>query len=149
MSPSEFDAWRAASIASYADDVARATGRDVTDTTAQANDQFVALLPMGLDTERSWLMRVIDSDESDVGFLWIGPHPDSPAKAYIYDIAIDEEHRGRGLGRAAMLAAEQLCRDAGIPEIGLNVFGFNETARRLYDSLGYRVVATRMTKKLD
>ena len=47
-----------------------------------------------------------------------------------------------------MLAAEHLVGEAGITEIGLNVFGFNERARRLYDSLGYRVVATQMTKSV-
>ncbi len=149
ISLAEFDAWRATSIASYANDVALATGRDATETLAEAHRQFADLLPDGLQTKRTWLMRVLDADGSDAGFLWIGPHPDSAGKAYVYDIAINEDQRGRGLGRAAMLAAEQVCRDAGIAEIGLNVFGFNDSARRLYDSLGYRVVATRMTKQLD
>ena len=65
------------------------------------------------------------------------------------DIEIHEPWRHRGFGRAAMVAAEQIVRDAGTGEIGLNVFGFNEPARRLYDSLGYRVVATQMTKRLE
>jgi len=47
-----------------------------------------------------------------------------------------------------MVAAEDVVRRAGLSELGLNVFGFNEAARRLYDSLGYRVVATQMTKTL-
>jgi ribosomal protein S18 acetylase RimI-like enzyme len=67
----------------------------------------------------------------------------------VYDIEIHERRRHRGFGWAAMVAAEDLVRDAGIGEIGLNVFGFNEAARRLYDSLGYRVVATQMTKRLE
>ena len=149
MSVAEFEAWRETSIESYANDVAQATGRDPALVVAQAADQFRELLPDGLDTQRTWIMRVLDSGGSDVGFLWIGPHPDGADKAYVYDIAIDENQRGRGLGRATMIAAEGICRDAGVAEIGLSVFGFNNTARTLYDSLGYRVVATRMTKRLD
>ena len=48
-----------------------------------------------------------------------------------------------------MIAVESLVKEAGETEIGLNVFGFNEAARRLYDSLGYRVVATVMTKTIQ
>ncbi len=48
-----------------------------------------------------------------------------------------------------MIAVESLVKEAGVTEIMLNVFGFNEPARRLYASLGYRVVATTMTKTID
>ena len=62
---------------------------------------------------------------------------------------IDEARRGEGLGRAAMLAAEQVAREAGWSALGLNVFGHNPRARGLYDSLGYEVAATTMAKPLD
>ena len=48
-----------------------------------------------------------------------------------------------------MMAVESLVKEAGETEIGLTVFGFNEPARHLYDSLGYRVVATVMTKTIQ
>lgn len=66
----------------------------------------------------------------------------------MFEIEIGRQHRGRGLGRAAMSAAEDLVRAAGLSEISLNVFGFNAPARGRYDSLGYRVVSTAMTKSL-
>jgi ribosomal protein S18 acetylase RimI-like enzyme len=69
--------------------------------------------------------------------------------AYVFDIAIEEAERGKGLGRATMLAAEEYVRRQGQAEIGLNVFGFNEPARALYESLGYHVVAVQMRKQLD
>ena len=79
-----------------------------------------------------------------------------PVKYYItamlfivFDIEIVADARGRGLGRSAMLAAERFALDLGRKTIGLNVFGPNERARRLYDSLGYQVVSTSMTKHLD
>ncbi len=148
MTAAEFVSWRATSVATYAADIAAASGRPVEQVEPRAAAQFDELLPGGLDTPRTWLLRVLDEAGTDVGVLWLGPQPDRDDALYVYDIHLDPEHRGRGLGRAAMTAAEQIARSAGVTEIGLQVFGFNETARRLYDSLGYRVVATRMTKSL-
>lgn len=148
MTAAEFASWRTASVASYAAHTAAASGRPVEETAPRAAADFDRLLAEGLETPRTWLLRVLDGAGTDVGVLWLGPQPDRDDALYVFDVAIDPEHRGRGLGRAAMTAAEQIARSAGMCEIGLQVFGFNDTARRLYDSLGYRVVATRMTKTL-
>jgi ribosomal protein S18 acetylase RimI-like enzyme len=149
MSSRDYEEWHDAMLESYADDVAKASGASIEAARQRARAQDLELLPSGLQTEGTWLLVVSDEQGTDVGTRWVGPHPDGPGAAYVFDIEIHEAHRQRGLGRAAMKAAEQLVMDAGIPEIGLNVFGFNEPARRLYESLGYRVVATRMTKTLQ
>jgi ribosomal protein S18 acetylase RimI-like enzyme len=149
MTAAEYESWSEKSIRSYAQDIADSSGQPFELALERARAEYPVLLPHGLATERTWLLTVIDQAGSPVGALWIGPHPQRPDAAYIYDIEIAEEHRGRGIGRAAMTAAEQVVTEAGISEIGLNVFGFNSTARNLYDSLGYRVVATQMTKTLS
>jgi ribosomal protein S18 acetylase RimI-like enzyme len=149
MTPTEFQEWQQHSISSYAEDIARATDRPIEAALEHAHKVFSELLPDGLDTEGTWLLTVLDESDRDIGRLWLGPHPERSGVAYVYDIEIHEPWRHRGFGRAAMVAAEQIVRDAGTGEIGLNVFGFNEPARRLYDSLGYRVVATQMTKRLE
>ena len=149
MTDVEFGTWRASAIESYAADVALASGVPLDLATERSQAEFEELLPDGLATQGSWVLKIVDgADGSDVGTLWIGPHPRRPGAAYVFDIEVDAAQRGRGLGRASMLAAEHLVGEAGITEIGLNVFGFNERARRLYDSLGYRVVATQMTKSV-
>jgi ribosomal protein S18 acetylase RimI-like enzyme len=148
MSKSEFDGWHAKSVESFAQDLARAVDRPLDAARSRAAQQFAEWLPDGLDTPGTWLMTIRDGDDAVVGHLWVGPHPDRAGAAFVYDIEIDEGHRGHGLGRAAMLAAERLVAEAGIAEIGLSVFGFNEAAQRLYTSLGYRVLATQMAKKL-
>ncbi len=148
MTEAEFDAWSAASVAGYAEDIATASGMPESEARAQAEQQWAEYLPEGRTTPGTWIMRVLDG-ESPVGSLWLGPHPRRPNLAYVYDIVIDDVAQGRGLGRAAMLAAEDVVRDAGFRGIGLNVFGFNERARRLYDSLGYSVVSTSMMKEFD
>lgn len=82
-----------------------------------------------------------------VGALWLAER--APGDWFVYDIEIEEASRGRGLGRAAMLAAEGYVRDRGGATIGLSVFGFNDAAQGLYRSLGYSVIAMAMTKTLE
>jgi ribosomal protein S18 acetylase RimI-like enzyme len=47
-----------------------------------------------------------------------------------------------------MVAAERIAREEGWTELGLHVFGSNERARLLYESLGYQVVSITMAKTL-
>jgi ribosomal protein S18 acetylase RimI-like enzyme len=57
--------------------------------------------------------------------------------AFIYDIEVAEEQRRRGYGREILDAAARAAADLGARELGLNVFGFNEGARALYEKAGY------------
>ena len=47
-----------------------------------------------------------------------------------------------------MTYAEQWAREQGAGEIGLNVFGANTAARRLYTSLGYGERSVTMSRRL-
>ncbi len=60
-------------------------------------------------------------------------------EGYLFDIEVVASARGRGLGRAAVLAAEQAARERGADVLRLNVFAHNAPARRVYDGLGYGV----------
>jgi ribosomal protein S18 acetylase RimI-like enzyme len=95
------------------------------------------------------VLRVLDDSDAAVGWLWLGPHPFREDGVFVYDVEIAEEHQGRGLGRATMLAAEDLAREAGLKYIQLNVFGWNTRAESLYRSLGYITLATQMGKPLQ
>jgi ribosomal protein S18 acetylase RimI-like enzyme len=148
MTAAEYELWQPRAIANFAADSSRASGAALEEAVVLANTTFHTLLPQGLDSERSWLLVILDHDGTEVGTLWIGPQRDRSDAAYVFEIEIHEPHRGRGIGRAAMLLAEKVVAQAGMTELGLNVFGFNETARHLYDSLGYHVVATAMTKTI-
>ena len=65
---------------------------------------------------------------------------------WVYDIEIDPEHRGRGLGRDAMRLAEEEARRLGRQRIKLNVFARNAVARALYLSLGFEEMSIQMSK---
>ncbi|MEP7180048.1 MAG: GNAT family N-acetyltransferase [Pseudonocardiales bacterium] len=149
MTEDEFSDWRPRSIESFASDLAQAMHRPLDAARPRAQAQFDEELSGGIETPGTWLLLILNEDSARVGTLWIGPHPQRPGAAYVYDIEIQETARRRGYGRAAMLAAEDLVRSEGINELSLSVFGFNDSAKRLYDSIGYRVLATQMTKLLS
>ncbi|MFD0530973.1 GNAT family N-acetyltransferase [Kitasatospora arboriphila] len=74
--------------------------------------------------------------------------PEGRPLAWVMVVEVDEEHRGRGLGRALMLAAEHECLAAGVHDLGLNVFSSNTVAVGLYASLGYRITRRVLGKQL-
>jgi GNAT superfamily N-acetyltransferase len=114
---------------------------------ANADDSLARLLPGGVPLPGQRIGRLLD-DGTPVGNLWIGPYGDDPERWWVWDVAIDEDRQGQGLGRRAMLLAEQLARDAGAATLGLNVFTANTVARRLYASLGFRDTSAQMRKDL-
>ena len=108
------------------------------------------LLPQGLDTPGMLLLEGVLPDGTPIGWLWITlQHPHgTPDCAFLYDIGVDAEHRGRGLGRALLKAAEMTVVGAGIGALELNVFVQNTVAVALYDSAGYTATTQRMIKHL-
>ncbi|MHA1960091.1 MAG: N-acetyltransferase family protein [Candidatus Thorarchaeota archaeon] len=59
-------------------------------------------------------------------------------------IIVVEDHRGLGVGRALMIAAEEAAITEGFEKIILSTFDSNTSARVLYESHGYRIVGYRM-----
>jgi ribosomal protein S18 acetylase RimI-like enzyme len=60
-------------------------------------------------------------------------------QGYVSHLATARDQRGRGLGRALLAAALVKMRDEGLPRAALDVNGRNESATRLYESVGMRV----------
>jgi GNAT superfamily N-acetyltransferase len=94
-------------------------------------------------------LYALEHDGERVGHLWVGDRQlQERCVLWIWDVFVDEAHRGRGHGRAAMQLAEEEARRRGLQRIELNVFGGNEVARSLYRSLGYAEWAVAMGKDL-
>jgi ribosomal protein S18 acetylase RimI-like enzyme len=148
MRPEEFTAWAERSRRGFVDQQVAAGVLPATAAAAYAEEQFARLLPEGLGTPGHHLWTVHAGD-APVGhlWLWVQEHPDG-LEGFVVDIDVEPAYRGRGLGRAAMLAAEETARDWGVSALRLNVFGHNAAAAGLYAGLGYRVTAQMLRKDL-
>lgn len=147
LTDEEYAGYRARSVPAYAADLVRSSGWTPEDATARSETTFPATLAEALAEEGASMSRVL-ADGEPVGWLWLGPVAGAPDSLFVYDVEIDEPHRGRGLGRATMLAAEAVARAAGHGQLRLNVFGWNTGARSLYESLGYQTSSIQLSKPL-
>jgi predicted GNAT family N-acyltransferase len=64
-------------------------------------------------------------------------------RAKIRQIAIEEGHRGRGIGTKLMKGAEQIVRDRNLGAVTLHA---RQTARRFFEKLGYAAVSDVFTE---
>jgi ribosomal protein S18 acetylase RimI-like enzyme len=148
MSDEEFARFREATIRDYAAEKVAAREWPAETAVDRASTELAELLPDGAGTPGALLLSGF-SDQTHVGFILISPRAGGlPGAAWIYGIEIDEGQRGQGLGRALLEAGEQAAQLAGYRTIGLNVFGANAVARRLYESSGYEIDAMQMSKPL-
>lgn len=149
LPPSRFAAWAARSRRGFVEQQIRSAALPEAEAEAYAAQQQALLLPAGLSTpgHHVWVVR---AGPDSVGYLWVQiRRADRGREAYVYDVELDRSARGRGLGRATMLAGEHAVRGLGATRVRLNVFGHNAVAIRLYDSLGYAVLVTTLTRHLD
>jgi GNAT superfamily N-acetyltransferase len=108
-------------------------------------------LPDGLATEGHRLLVAVDNADQILGHAWLGlaePRTGVRETAWLYDIRVFPEHHRQGVARAMLEALEKIARDAGARRLGLNVFGANHAAIKLYASTGYAVSTQEMAKEL-
>ncbi|HEV7183951.1 MAG TPA: GNAT family N-acetyltransferase [Leifsonia sp.] len=150
MTLEEFAEWQTAIAEEFAAAQIAAGNWEPEGAVQRAIDANAQMLPNGLSTPRMLILRGITGDGEAIGRVWVGlDHPrGAPNTAFLHDIEVDEQCRGRGLGRDLLAAVESTVRDAGIGALELNVFGGNVTAVHLYESTGYEVTTQQMRKRL-
>ena len=116
-------------------------------TFEEAEKEVRKFIPDGLSTEGHHIMHIMDNGNA-VGTIWYEIRDRAMREAYLWDIFIDEDQRGRGYGKEAMRELERTARKEGARRIQLNVFGFNSVARNLYVKTGYQDAAVTMMKHL-
>ncbi|NYJ75278.1 GNAT family N-acetyltransferase [Allobranchiibius huperziae] len=147
MTDEQFDEWRSEHERSYAETLSSRYGLTAEEAQRLAQNEVRTALPGGRVTPGMHVLNVTHGDDV-VGTLWWGAHSSRPRTAYVYDIVIRPTHRGRGFGRATMIAAENEARTSGADSLGLSVTVSNDAARRLYDSLGFVAASLSMTKSI-
>jgi len=93
-----------------------------------------------------------DENHAFLGYLWVGESSNMMTglkSGFVYDIFVKEESRGKGIGKVLMEKAESYCREKGYSRILLMVAVTNETATRLYNSVGFKPEQTYMAKELN
>lgn len=140
----EYEAWDAEHRAEYARGLIGHVGMSPEGAAAKVERDLAYVLPDGFSTPdtRIW---AVEADGRRVGTIFLGFRDGG---AWLYDITIDESERGRGYGRAAMVALESEVRALGHDTVALNVWGANEVARALYRSLGWAEESVHMRKRL-
>ncbi|MEU8464922.1 GNAT family N-acetyltransferase [Streptomyces sp. NPDC029003] len=147
MTPAEYEVWLARAVEGYERSwIAR--GMSPAAARAKSRTDHARQLPQGLDTPGVYL-RVLEADGVPVGQVWLAARdPQEGGAAFVFDVEVAGEHRGRGHGRGLMLLAERTALAAGHRRLGLHVFADNTPARRLYESLGYVTTDVHCAKDL-
>ncbi|MDF9812154.1 GNAT family N-acetyltransferase [Streptomyces sp. SPB162] len=148
MTEAEYEVWNEHQTIGYVEGLV-ARGVPFAQASAQAETEHGAILPDGPRTAGTLLLTLVHG-RRDVGILWLRLRDaaDPAVPAWVYSVEVGEEHRGQGHGRTLMLVAERECLDAGVTDLGLNVFGGNTPALRLYESLRYATTRRYLFKRL-
>lgn len=86
------------------------------------------------------LLLAYDGDGAAVGFVSgvETTHPDKGTEMFLYELAVDEAARRRGIGRALVEALAALARERGCYGMWVGTEPDNVAARRTYEAAGAR-----------
>ncbi|MFF9349375.1 GNAT family N-acetyltransferase [Streptomyces sp. NPDC014734] len=138
MTQAEYPAWLASEKLAYIGDIVRAGSLSPEEARRKSDRDFAQLLPEGLTTPDTTLL-VLEAAGEQVGTGWL-KHGHLPGVTYGYSLHVEERHRGKGYGRAAMAVGERATLDGGDSALMFTVWGGNEVAMNLYTSAGYEVM---------
>lgn len=150
MDDAAFDAWRELTVRQYADGKVAAGNWPAADAQERSERAFTELLPEGRETPGHQIRSMVNDAGERVGYAWFVPE-DRPfgRVVFIYDIAVDPEHRRKGYAQTALGEIEAYAREVGCVGVQLHVFGGNPGARELYRRAGYVETNVTMFKRVD
>jgi ribosomal protein S18 acetylase RimI-like enzyme len=149
MRHDEFAGYLAYFVPDYAAEISTNYDMDIDAATARAEAEAASSLPQGPETAGQVLLCLVDAEDAAevLGYLWCAPNAEARS-VFIYDFYVAPEHRGKGYGRAALGALEEMFAGPDYGEIKLRVAADNPGARRLYEAAGYQVTGINMRKAL-
>lgn len=93
--------------------------------------------------ENEPVLVAVDDNDEVLGYMFgqINERKDHPVMKdarmlYIDDLCVDEKIRGGGIGKKLMDGACELAKELNCTKIFLNVWEFNENARKFYEKYG-------------
>ncbi|GAA0595328.1 GNAT family N-acetyltransferase [Virgibacillus siamensis] len=148
MSEEKFSQYTQQMVVDYAGEHVKAGNWSEDEAVEKAENQLEQMLPDGLETKEHFLFSVYNNDEP-IGILWLNVRT-TPlgTNAFIYDIRLDDEQQGKGLGKATMQELDKYAERHDIRKISLHVFAHNHRAFELYKKMGYEMTNIQMSKIL-
>lgn len=67
----------------------------------------------------------------------------------VTDLIVHDEWRGRGIGRALLIEAERLTREAGLTRLMIGVLVANDKAERTYRAFGFEPYVSILVKAVE
>jgi GNAT superfamily N-acetyltransferase len=133
-------------VVEYANQLARAGEVTESESIAVARERCRALLADELRAA-GHLFFVARSAilKPRIGWVWVSPAPaflgpNRDSARWLSQLTVEETVRGRGWGRALLIATERHLTQLGVQQLWLRVFDWNTTARALYVGQGYELV---------
>jgi len=148
MNDEEFDHYLEFLIPDYAKDVSENFLIPLEKAMEESENLMKDLFPNKQDSEGQLVYTIYSIEEDkNIGVIWYNIQSENK-KAFIYHILINEEFRKIGYATSVLQELEEDMKSLGITSMGLNVFGTNPNARKLYEKLGYQTASTAMGKRI-
>ena len=141
----DFERFLEREIRGYAEDHVRNGNWPAEGALERSRQEFARYLPDGIHSRDQYLYSIIDDLGTKIGLLWVQV---KDGKAFILDFVIEEAFRGKGYGKQALAAMDEILRSMNVESVGLHVFGDNVAAQNLYKKAGFQVTNIQMQKKL-
>jgi ribosomal protein S18 acetylase RimI-like enzyme len=148
MTEEEFDQYMEYFIPDYAKDLSDNFMIPMEKALEESKNVMETLFPNKQDSADQYICNIYSAeDDKNIGVLWYNIQAESN-KAYIYHILIHEAFRKRGFASLVLKELEETVKSAGVTSMGLNVFGNNPGAQKVYEKLGYQPASTAMGKRI-
>ena len=122
-------------------DLKEEDAQEISELFKQLTDDANELSSTDLIDDPGCHCRVIEHNGKVIGFgcLIIHQVPTKGKVARVEDVVVHIDHRGKGLGKSLMKELVQIARGKGVKHIDLTSNPSRVPARKLYESLGFKL----------
>lgn len=150
MLEADFNAYMSRALPLLAAAQSSAYRMTLEDARSSAEAAFDKIEPAAEPGASGQHLYIVVAGEVEVGAIWFEVRQSGGGcYAYLYDWIIWPEYRGKGLGKAALVAVEQAVQKQGCSRLMLNVFAHNRFAYDLYRRYGFAVGSSILVKQLQ
>lgn len=148
MAEEDYGPYLERTIREYAEEKVKSGDWQEAESMEKSRKEFEYFLPDGLQSKDEFIYSIVDeSTRQKMGILWVEVKMDeTPRRAFGYDFMVYEEFRGKGFGKQALMALDEILKSKDVESMGLHVFGHNVNAFELYKKMGFEITNINMRK---